>query len=314
MACRRPGLADLLLADLSSAQLSITNRFPKQITKAMIGQSDRVRKMTEYHRFADKIDQAYEGLSAKTKSFMTHVEACLPSGREKWWRVRSESGGEPEVMRDELREDLMFEVSPYSEALRCARRLDEPWKGGPRNGEPQNGGLRKTARAERSIKSSSSRLKFRAGQILKRRERYFGLLLEEDRIRRKGAWDWYETVRNVRNVARESDLCPLVQINQLQATFQESVQVEAGFPEVEAGSLGEAAIKGLGVPNRRLGGPHRSTEKHWEDLPLRGTEIEDAVWALYFSIASGDRAPGEPVRGSGSKWAGPYDGTCILRN
>lgn len=273
----------------------------------MIGRSNRVRKMTEYHRFADKTDRAHKTLSAKTKSFITHVEACLPPGREEWWKAFSEkdSGPEddgPEATRDEskeaLIEALMFESRPCSEALRCARRLDKPWK---------------TDRAERSIKSSDSRLKFRAGQVLKWREKYVNLLLEEDRIRRKGDWDWYETVRTVRNAAWKSDLCPLVQINQLQAIFQKDVQVEAGFPEVEADSLGEAAMKSLATQNQRIGYPNGSSRKRWKDLPFEESKIEDAIWTLYLSIASGDRVPGAPLD-TGSKWTAPSNGTCVLRN
>lgn len=273
----------------------------------MIGQSDRISKMIEYHRFADKVDRAWESLSREAKAFITHVETCLPPGRERWWVAFSEKssgseGGGPDPVRekprDALTEALMFEVNPYSEALKCARRLDESWE---------------IARAERSIKSSDSRLQFRAKQVLRRRERYLDLLLKEDRIRRKGEWDWYEMVRTVRNVAWKNDLCPLIEINQLQATFQEEVEVKAGFPEVEATSLGEAAMKSLAVRNRRPGGPYGSDMKRWKNLPLGESKVEDAIWALYLSIASGDRVPGAPLDG-GPEWTAPSNGSCILRN
>ncbi len=294
----------------------------------MIGQSDRVSKMTGYHRFADKIDRAHKALFAKAKSFVTHVEACLPPGREKWWTAFSphkwpeedgakENGAKedgagksraeatqtgPEAARmgarEALTEALMFEVAPYSQALRCTRRLDEPWT---------------AHRAQRSVKSSSSVLKSRAELVLDCRERYLKLILQEDRIRRTGEWDWYETVRTVRNAAWTNDLCPLLQVNRLQATFQNGVGPRAGFPEAFSSSLGEAALEGLAARNRRPGGPRGSDTERWNDLPLEESKIEDALWALYLSIASGDPVPGAYLD-AGSPSAPPTNGSCVTRN
>lgn len=297
--------------------------------------------MTEYHRFADKTDRVHKALSTKVKSFIAHVEACLPPGREKWWTAFSphklpEENGTgrgrpkatqtgPEAMqagaKEALTEALMFEVGPYSGALRCARRLDEPWS---------------VPKAQRSIKSSSSALKYRAGQILNCREQYLTLLLQEDQIRRRGEWRWYRMVRTIRRLAWKNGLCPLVQVNRLQATFQKGVEVEAGFPEVQSTSFGEAALRGLAIRNQTIqdqrpgsgqgpdqgpgqgpSRPHRPPSGRWEDLSLqdvdRDSKAGDAIWALYLSIASGDRVPGVPLN-AGSPDAPPSNGTCILQN
>jgi hypothetical protein len=53
--------------------------------------------------------------------------------------------------------------------------------------------------------------------------------------------------------------------------------------------------------------------ERWNDLPLEESKIEDALWALYLSIASGDRVPGAYLD-AGSPPAPPANGSCVIRN
>ena len=138
---------------------------------------------------------------------------------------------------------------------------------------------------------------------------------------------WYDAVRKTRRAHKRSEIAPLVQVNKLQSALLNHIDQEVGFPESGAGSLGKGALRSLATGNRPPAGGWPPGEKQSPAIPGIGegdqgpeksnsqkSVLEDATWALYLSIASGDRVPGGTVKTEGDSWKKVCVGKNLMRN
>jgi hypothetical protein len=198
-------------------------------------------------------------------------------------------------------------------AFECAQKMENQARG--------------RLQAKKALGSHVDALEWRARQILRERSAYQDLLTEEDRIKREGEPGWYRAVRKTRRAHKELEIGPLVQVNKLQSALLTHIDQEVGFPESGANSLGKGALQGLVTKNRPPAGGWPPEEKQSPAIPGIGegdqspeksnsqkSLLEDAVWALYLSIASGDQVPGGTVETEEDGWKHVCDASDLIRN
>lgn len=279
----------------------------------MIDESKRVEEMLKYHRLAAKLDRGYKRLEAEANTFIAHVKACLPARKEQWWLAVFEETESEDQALVRLKRGLMYEAVPMDLAFECAQKMENEATG--------------RLQAKKALESHVDALEWRARRVLQERSAYQDLLTQEDRIKREGMSGWYDAVRKTRRAHKGSEIAPLVQVNKLQSALLTHIDQEVGFPESGAGSLGKGALQGLVTKNRPPAGGWPPEEKQSPTIPGIGegdqgpeksnsqkSVLEDATWALYLSIASGDRVPGGPVKTEEDGWKTVCDGSDLIRN
>lgn len=244
----------------------------------MIGQSKRIGKMCEYHQIIDEIDRAHTRLQEQAGKFVALVEETLPVGVNEWWTYLGEEG--EGLSQESLVERVAIGVEDPAEfVFRSVKEIQN------RIGRVKLA-VKYISRKERSIRSHSK-------SVLRKREDYKAALLKEDQIWRKGKWEWYEVVREIRGTAWEEEIGPYVQIDQLQAALLDTSDNEVGFSENAEPSIGKRALKHLVVENQTLDGESGTAQvQAHQDYDKEEKTREDAVWALYLSMVDGARVPG----------------------
>ena len=263
---------------------------------SITGQSGRVQSMISDHRLVERISQAHEELADETEALIAHVKTCLPARKERWWEAATQNPESEEAALRALKTKLMLEASPLEVVFESAQKMEDEASG--------------RLRAKRSLQGHIEALRFRKKQILEKREAYKDLLARKDRIYQEGNGDRYEAAWRVRRAASTLNLSPLVQVNQMQAALRKEIPLETGFPEADADTPGEGAARTLVYQNRPPSWEDKLEKRRRPEREL----VEDAIWALFLSIASGDPVPGAGAEIKDAGWVITCPGTDVLRS
>lgn len=231
--------------------------------------------MVEYHRVLGRVAHLEDRLIGAVGTFSTFIENLFPEGPRHWATYVYDEEEKDLCMR-KAEKDLMLKATPFEMAKRAAVKVEE-------ESLFEENTLEHLSMWKRTLKTQENR-------VLDWREKYLVAVAEKDDIRRWGDRGWFEAVVRAREKAEGEKTVPLLQVNRLQAAVQQGLDRDLGKEMVENGIEEEATEKDGASSSRSARPMDRNAEEHGHGAGHRSTneKMEDATWALFLVIASGD--------------------------
>jgi hypothetical protein len=261
----------------------------------LVGTSEKVNKMVEYHYLVLELRKHEADLDVAARIFMQYVDLALPQSGENHWATFIYPDKETvEKSQKELMGDLMFGPDPQPMRLAQvgARRMDE------------GNLLRLGAVASLQDEHWVEDLEYREQRILQARKKYMKSVARKQKIRQSNREPWYEAVKTVRRRALGPEVGTPVRVNRLQGALSDEMD-NGAVARDKSSSLGETVLSDLAVRNRPAQSPkelEELLEDSTETSNIKAANIKAATWALFLSMVSGRQTPGDLP-----SWAGIGD-------
>jgi len=230
--------------------------------------------MVKYHNLQAKKTLQLQELRTEVRTLVKFLERTFTSLSQHWATyLYPEAGGQELIER--VVGDLMFDGVPARVAYRAGRRIDEETE--------------ISVGAVADLKADQPVLERIHENILEARDGYGNIEMLERRVEWSGEWNWYLVVEQVRKKVREetmgSESGPPARVDQLQRIVDVGSTLE---PEDDLHVCGTGR-ESRGVLGRRIGAGRGAGA--WPKRDDQEELWDDAVWALYLSMASGEKGP-----------------------